>query len=728
MPKVPTYDNFKVDQTSMPGQRLDAPITPEIASIGARQMGQLGEGIQKFGNAAATIMIDAQKEANQIRVDDALNQLREQQLKLTYDKDIGFTNQKGLSAIQRQSGKSLTDDYSESMLQSIQKIGTGLGNDAQREVFFRKGKDMLINMQAQTTKHESDEFRDYTLSVREGTIKNRMNEIQFNYNNPTLIDEAVESIKASTYDQAKLLGKSAEWADAQARAMTSKAHMVAVSAAIDKNNIEYAEGYLKKYSSQMDGDDLLRVNGLVTKEMDRKVGVQTATNVMSGVMPKIATSDFDRAFNIAIGTESGGRQLDKDGNPLKSSKGAIGIAQVMPDTAPEAAQLAGLQFDPEKYRYDANYNKALGQAYFKKQLSDFNGNLAAAYAAYNAGPKAVRMAMNSAVNDARIPSANAATPMKSFLDFMPKETQDYVAKNMKAYNSGQGSYEKPTLLEVHNEVRKQLGPDASTDRLKIAIDEATRQYDDFEKALKQKDDLAVSAAMKELVANGGRYSALSPAMRSALPAKEVDGVMNFAQRVAKGDDVTNMALYQKLSTDNYYLKGLSDSEFYRLRAELSEADFKHFSNERGKLISGTGSEKPDDINSASIKSIVDNRLSGLGIDPTPKETNENALMRVAAVRKYVNDKVLEEQRQSGKKMSDADLSKFIDKLFSQSAMNKGGFFGMGDPKAGRMLQMQASDIPSDVRKMIEMDFKNRGIEPTESDILNAFFLLKSKQK
>lgn len=725
MPKVPTYDNFKVQQSGMPSVRLDAPITPEIASLGARQMGQMGEAVQKVGSAAASIFVDMQKEANQIRVDDALNQLREQQMKITYDKDIGFMNQKGLSAIQRESGKSLTDDYSETLVKSMDSIGSSLGNDAQREAFLSKGKDMLSSLQAQTIKHEADEFREYALSVREGTIKNRINEIQFNYNNPSVIDEAVTSIKAATYDQARLLGKSAEWADAQARKMTSEAHMVAISAALDKNSIEYAEGYLKKYSSQMDGDDLLRVSGLVTKEMDRKVGVQTATSVVNSVMPRIVTSDFDRAFNIAVGTESGGRQFDKEGKPLTSSKGAIGIAQVMPDTAPEAAKLAGLEFDDEKYRNDPEYNKALGQAYFKKQLSDFEGNLAAAYAAYNAGPGAVKKAMEQAVKDTKVPSATAGQ-MKSFLDYLPEETQNYVAKNMKAYNSGQGAFEKPSLLEVHNEVRKKLGPDASPDRLKIALDESTRQYEDFEKAIKQKDDLAVSAAMKELVANGGRYSALSPAMRSALPPKEVDNVMSFAQRIAKGDDVTNMALYQRLSTDPAMLKGMSDAEFFRLRGELSEADFKHFSNERGKLISGTSSDKADDINSASIKSIVDNRLSGLGIDPTPKDTNEKALMRVAAIRKYINDKVIDEQQQSGKKMGDAELSKFIDKLFSQSAMNKGGIFTA--PSAGRMLQMEASDIPSDMRKLIEMDFKNRGIEPTDSDILSAYFLLQSKNK
>jgi hypothetical protein len=43
-----------------------------------------------------------------------------------------------------------------------------------------------------------------------------------------------------------------------------------------------------------------------------------------------------------IADESGGHQFDQQGKPLTSSKGAIGIAQVMPATGPQAAQLAGV--------------------------------------------------------------------------------------------------------------------------------------------------------------------------------------------------------------------------------------------------------------------------------------------------------------------------------------------------------------------------------------------------
>lgn len=92
------------------------------------------------------------------------------------------------------------------------------------------------------------------------------------------------------------------------------------------------------------------------------------------------------------GQESGGEQFDDEGNPLESSAGAIGVMQVMPDTAPEAAKLAGLPWDEDAYRYDPAYNKLIGIAYMKEMLRRFDGDVELALAAYNAGPGAVEAA------------------------------------------------------------------------------------------------------------------------------------------------------------------------------------------------------------------------------------------------------------------------------------------------------------------------------------------------
>jgi len=128
-----------------------------------------------------------------------------------------------------------------------------------------------------------------------------------------------------------------------------------------------------------------------------------------------AGEEGDETWSRMIRRESRGRQFDERGEPLTSPKGAVGIAQVMPGTAPEAARLAGVEFDPVRYRRDPDYNEALGKAYYNKQLSDFGRNDLAA-AAYNAGPGAVRRAL-----------ARAEATGRDYLNYLPEETQKYVS-------------------------------------------------------------------------------------------------------------------------------------------------------------------------------------------------------------------------------------------------------------------------------------------------------------
>ncbi len=106
--------------------------------------------------------------------------------------------------------------------------------------------------------------------------------------------------------------------------------------------------------------------------------------------------------------ESGGDQA------AVSSAGAVGVMQVMPDTAPEAAKLAGVKWDPQAYRTDANYNRLLGIAYLSEMLRRYDGDVEKALAAYKAGPGSVENAL--------------ATNGDNWLAALPGETQDYVAR------------------------------------------------------------------------------------------------------------------------------------------------------------------------------------------------------------------------------------------------------------------------------------------------------------
>jgi hypothetical protein len=147
-------------------------------------------------------------------------------------------------------------------------------------------------------------------------------------------------------------------------------------------------------------------------------GLKPREGLQAGGTPSEESFDIiERFWPNVERTESGGKQFDpKTGQPLTSSAGAIGVAQVMPKTAPEAARLAGVDFDDARYRTDPDYNRKLGQAYLREQYRTF-GDPALALAAYNAGPGNVRAAL-----------AKAQESGGSFVNYLPTETQQYLVK------------------------------------------------------------------------------------------------------------------------------------------------------------------------------------------------------------------------------------------------------------------------------------------------------------
>lgn len=131
---------------------------------------------------------------------------------------------------------------------------------------------------------------------------------------------------------------------------------------------------------------------------------KTASNLAStdgalGSMIKTAAAKYNvdaRLVSAVAETESGGNQ------DSVSSAGAIGVMQLMPDTA------AALGVNP----YEESQNIEGGTKYLRQMLDTFGGDVRKAVAAYNAGSQAVK-------------DYNGVPPYK--------ETQNYVDKVLDLY-------------------------------------------------------------------------------------------------------------------------------------------------------------------------------------------------------------------------------------------------------------------------------------------------------
>lgn len=736
MPRVPSYDNLRVMPAAVPGAQFSGagvqtnPMVEQAVSRAPRptQMPGLntpdpgaplkaaGQTMSAVGSKMLDFELEELKQINATRINAALNQALEVEMRLSYDKEVGYTNQRGLSAIERESGKPLADEYGEIYQKEIEAISAGLGNEYQRAAFTDAANKRLLQLRESATRHEAGEFRTYAESVNEGVIANRLQLIGFNYNNPQVIDGAVRSIKAATYELGKLSGKSAEWIEAKQREAVSNAHKLALSTALEKNDITYADAYLRKYGKQMEADDLLQATGLITKEMDWRVGTSAATEVMGRWAPKIVPGDMDRLTNIVLAMESGGRRYDAGGGLLESPKGAKGEMQVMDGTNvdPGYGVKPAADDSPEE-------RARVGRDYLAAMVREYDGDVSKALAAYNWGPGNLDKAVKE--------------HGPNWLQAAPEETRSYVERGVREFGAGAGRGKRPSLAEIKADLRGDPMLAGNPARLKAAEEAAEKQYRDIEAAEKQATDEALDTAYRGLYANGGNMGALPVSVRAMIPGDKLSAVMGFADTVRKsGGAVHNPEAWaQVLSMPRESLAAMSPIEFFReFRPHLDDAHLEKgyalLNDARGEV--GTDAKHLEVITTANRvkKAAID-----AGLLPATGKANDNEVKAFAQFERLVDDRVRQFEAtdlQGKRKANSAELQQIIDgTLMDKVFVSRTGWIdreviaGLAAPEdltrayvnvGGQ--EVRVAQIPANQRAVIASKLQSRGLPVTEQRI------------
>ncbi len=108
---------------------------------------------------------------------------------------------------------------------------------------------------------------------------------------------------------------------------------------------------------------------------------------------------------------------------VASPAGAIGLMQLMPETASRVAAQTGLAGYAESRLVDPATNIRLGTAYLARLLKDFGGRASAAIGSYNAGPGAVK----------RWLAAQPGLPDDEWVESIPyRETRNYVRRVLRS--------------------------------------------------------------------------------------------------------------------------------------------------------------------------------------------------------------------------------------------------------------------------------------------------------
>lgn len=365
MPTVPTVTGRQVESRGFQSPGMQAFDQPNI-----------GDAISQVAPKAIGVFAQAKQRADVAMAQDASLQLSQISSDLLTNPETGLLNQQGKNAL----GKS--QEYTQQFDAQAEKIAMGLPEGA-RAGFIQQAQQQRMQFTNQAGRHEIGQVRQYESGMQNGYLSLQAQQA---ISNPALFNQAALNARASIMSYGQAHGQSPE--------------------EIEANWGQWREQAANKATESI-------FNALY----QQKLGP-------SGKIDVTDTPSESQLFSSMIWHESGGNQFGKDGSPLVSSKGAVGVAQIMEGTGPEAARLAGVPWDREKWMNDPRYNAKLGQAYFGAQMQKYDNNPVLAVAAYNAGPGAV----DSWVKQIGDPRTGEVSNAQFAASIPYEETRNYVSK------------------------------------------------------------------------------------------------------------------------------------------------------------------------------------------------------------------------------------------------------------------------------------------------------------
>lgn len=729
--RVPTYQDLGTVAPQMaPNIQMQAPASEyrmaDALGQGAKEEGQLAKALGDASGVGADILIKQQEVANQVRVQDALNQARQSSIDLTYGNQAngttGYSTITGKNALAGEDGKPLSQVYGDKLNQSIGDISEGLGNDAQRRLFAEHASGIQNSFAEGVQRHTAEQFKTYQSSVADGALDLATQQAGLQWKNPQGVDDAINQAKTAVYQKGVTVGSSGNMITAYQQEAESKIRSSVIQTALDNNNPTYAMGYFNKYKGDGSGNfgglttnDILKVQGQLSNKYDTHLAQSAVAETTNDNLTAITPTPINRLQGIVQGMESSNQRYDANGQIVTSSEGAKGEMQVMdatnanPGFGVKPAQDSG---PDERARVGRDYLTAMVQRY---------GGADKALAAYNAGPKALDDAMQAA--------KDAGTP-GNWLSQLPKDTQAYVTNGIRQLNAGAGAPDLPSKLDFEKTAVTKLGADPRPEVIEKTQEIAGRQYDLLVASRDQASTQSLHTAQQQLIANGGDMTQLPLDTMAALTQYDPTNLkkaQDFAKAVANPDRPTNNEAYATAVAHPDEMAKMSDAEWVQFgTTNLSEPDFKALSKMRAAEMNGTAKDSPDLVNTKAVNSTLDERLRSIGLDDVADRKQDDDKSRYGAIQKFTRQYLTDQQQEMGRKMTPDEVEKSIDTMFSKQVITP-GLLGFGT-RSQPVMKMDVGDIPSKDADRIKAFYNSKGISnPTDHDVLNLFRMMEMKR-
>lgn len=496
MVSVPTTPGRLVQIQEQPRERFRYAESRNFVGRAIEQAGRaLGDAAQDWDQVEAVYDTAAVKKLE--------NTVTESARETLWTGDDPYFNKQGFDAAEAR--VSVEERFKELREQALSQTK----NDRQRNMLAAALDKRLGDNLVEVAKHATGQLNVELQKQTEARLIGFQQDAVQLYSDPEKYADNLAGGIAEINALADQQGWSDERIDAAEQKFVSGVHAAVITGRLTADDIDGALGLLEQYRDDMEFNDVQSIEAKLQPAIQYRQAEDDATVAMGAIPSPAADADtpatsagLSSQLKAIESNESGGKQFTKSGKPLTSSAGAIGVMQVMPGTAPEAARLAGLAWDEKRYREDENYNRALGQAYYKEMLRKFGGDPVKAAAAYNAGPGSARR--GTGVMGAMAKARKAGEP-ENWIAYLPAETRDYVAKfQRKTGTSGGGSEPRKWDLSVaytalEERAKKEGWTPERLERARQRVDERVRRdemlegrrdADEWESALGTVDSLA----------------------------------------------------------------------------------------------------------------------------------------------------------------------------------------------------------------------------------------------
>lgn len=244
MPVVPTYDNLRTSVQQAPTPGVSG---PGAGAIAGQQTQQLGRSMMDAGSAMSRLLLDAQNEANDVRVTDAMNQA----VQLRTDAQLEAIQLKGRNALERPGGKSLPEELSGALQEKLDSLRNGLGNDAQKQAFATRAAQLVTQFRGAVGEHVVREFHAHADEVDQSTISVAQNQAALLWGDKAMQEQSRGAIAAAVSKIAKRKGWDKDQVERATTEAMSPLHLGVMKGMLSGGMAAEAATYLSENSATM---------------------------------------------------------------------------------------------------------------------------------------------------------------------------------------------------------------------------------------------------------------------------------------------------------------------------------------------------------------------------------------------------------------------------------------------------------------------------------------------